>query len=161
MGVDFTTCVYLPCFNTFARSLTYYPVASQPGVAGFVARGIFDTNEVDVAAMDGSIVTTARTELDIFQPEWATYPSQGDIVDIPWEDDVDGGVFMVADVHGFGNAGGEMTLILARYEPGKLTGYLVLANSYSIGSPAFAQPALGVSDGYVLGPLDFAQPALT
>jgi hypothetical protein len=142
MGVDFATWVYSPCFDTFARSLTFYPIVSQPGVAGFVARGIFDTNETDVVAMDGSILTNARTELDIFQPEWGVYPRQGDVVDIPWEDDVDGGVFTVADVHGFGNAGGELTLILSRYEPSKLTGYLLLAPSYTLGALDFATPAL-------------------
>jgi hypothetical protein len=141
MAINFPSTVYLPCFDTFARSVTFYPVVSQPGIAGFAARGIFDTNETDVVAMDGSIVTNARTELDIFQPEWAVYPRQGDIVDIPWEDDVDGGVFTIADVHGFGNAGGELTLILSRYEPSKLTGYLLLANSYSVGALDFAAPA--------------------
>jgi len=144
MGVDFAVWVYAPCFDTFARSLTFYPVVSQPGAAGFAARGIFDTNEIDVIAMDGSILTDTRTELDIFQPEWQIYPRQGDIVDIPWENDVDGGVFTVADVHGIGNAGGEMTLILSRYESGKLinSGYILLAPNYALSSLDFAAPVL-------------------
>lgn|SRR5262245_39029114 len=143
MGIDFAFWVYSPCFDTFARSITFYPVVSRPGVAAFAARGIFDTNETDVVAMDGSILTNARTELDIFQPEWSIYPRQGDIIDIPWENDVDGGVFTVADVHGFGNAGGELTLILSRYEDSKLVGYLVLTPGYSLGALDFAKPVLG------------------
>jgi len=142
VGVDFPTWVYSPVFDTFARTLTFYPVMSQPGVGGFAARGIFDTNEIDVEAMDGSILTNARTELDIFMPEWEIYPQQGDVVDIPFEDDIDGGVFTVADVHGFGNAGGELTLILSRYEPGKLPGYLLTAASYDLSSLDFATPQL-------------------
>lgn len=143
MPVNFASWVYGPCFGTFARSLVYYPVVSQPGVGGFDARGIFDTNEVDVIAMDGSIVTDTRTELDIFMPEWPVIPRQGDIVDIPWEEDVDGGVFMIADVHGHrGNAGGEMTLILSRYEDAKMPGYLFTTPGFSVGGPDFAKPVL-------------------
>jgi hypothetical protein len=36
-----------------------------------------------------------------------------------------------------------LTLILSRYEPSKLTGYLLLANSYSVGALDFAAPPLG------------------
>jgi hypothetical protein len=160
MGVDFAASVYSPCFDMFARTIIIYPVVSQPGIAGYGARGIFDTNETDVVGMDGSILTNARTELDIFQPEWPTYPRQGDIVDIPFEADVDGGTFQVADVHGFGNAGGELTLILSRYEDAKLPGYLFLVQSYALGSPNFATPTLALASNYTLGALDFATPTL-
>jgi hypothetical protein len=161
MGVDFATWVYEPCFNTFARTIVFYPAVSQPGVGSFQARGIFDTNEIDVDAMDGSILTNARTELDIFMPEWPVYPKQGDIVDIPWEDDVDGGTFQVADVHGFGNAGGELTLILSRYGDSKLPGYLVLAPNYFLGALGWGiAPTLGAVDGFFVGSLDFAMPVL-
>jgi hypothetical protein len=142
MAVDFAVWVYSPCFDVFARQIVFHPVVSRPGVGAFAARGIFDTNELDVPAQDGSIYTDARTELDIFQPEWSVYPMQGDIVDIPWEADVDGGVFMVADVHGHGNAGGELTLTLQRYEQGKLAGYLVTTGGMTVGALDFAKPVL-------------------
>jgi hypothetical protein len=142
MGVDFATWVYSPCFDTFARTLTFYPMKSQPTVPGFVARGIFDTNEIDIMGIDQEIITDARTELDIFMPEWVVYPVQGDLVDIPWEDDVDGGLFSVADVHGHGNAGGELTLTLQRFEQGRLMGYYVSTSSYSVGALNFALPVL-------------------
>jgi hypothetical protein len=144
MGVDFATWVYSPNFDMFARTLMFFPVASQPGVSGFAARGIFDTNETDVQALDGSIYTDARTELDIFQPEWSVYPKQGDMADIPWEDDVDGGLFVVADVHGHGNAGGELTCTLQRYEQGEGKRFIVTAWPMSLGSPSFAKPPLTV-----------------
>ena len=144
MGVDFATWVYGPNFDMWSRSLMFFPVVSQPGISGFGARGIFDTNEVDVQALDGSIYTDARTELDIFQPEWEVYPKQGDVVDIPWEDDIDGGVFTVADVHGHGNAGGELTLTLQRYEPGPGTDTLFTSWPLMLGSLSFARPVLAI-----------------
>src|SRR4030095_6697794 len=140
MAVNFAEWVYGPNFDFWARSVMYFPLVSQPNVGGFTARGIFDTNEVDVQALDGSIYTDARTELDIFQPEWDVYPRQGDVVDIPWEEDVDGGVFTVADVHGHGNAGGELTLTLQRYEPGPATVKLFTTWPFSLASPSFAKP---------------------
>src|SRR5262252_2844252 len=142
MSVDFATWVYLPNFDAFARSITIYPRASQPGVAGFAARGSFDTNEVDVIGMDAEIITDCRTELDIFQPEWSVYPLQGDIIDIPPESDVDGGLFEVSDVMGLGNAGGELTLRLSRFEQGRLLGYLVTTSSFAVGALSFAKPVL-------------------
>jgi hypothetical protein len=142
MGVDFATWIYSPNFDMWARTLMFFPVVSQPNVSGFAARGIFDTNEIDVQALDGSIFTDARTELDIFQPEWDVYPMQGDVVDIPWEDDVDGGLFVIADVHGHGNAGGELTCTLQRYEQGQAKSHLVTAWPYSLASPSFAKPLL-------------------
>ena len=144
-SVDFAYWVYEPCFGIFARSVTCYPLKSQPNVPGFLTRGIFDTNEIDVEAANGQIITNARTELDIFMPEWGTYPVQGDVFDIPWESDVDGGLFFVSDVHGYGNAGGELTLTLVRLEQGRLMGNFILANNYSLGALDIATPALTVS----------------
>jgi len=141
MAVDFATWVYLPNFDTFARSITFYPLVSQPNVPPFAARGIFDTNEIDVVGMHDEIITDSRTELDIFMPEWSVYPQQGDMVDIPWEADVDGGLFLVADVHGHGNAGGELTLTLSRHDS-RLAGYLFVIPEFAVGSPSFDKPVL-------------------
>jgi len=139
-SVDFAFWVYEPCFGIFARSVTFYPTVSQPGVGGFVTRGIFDTNDIDVIGQDDEIVTDSRTELDIFMPEWSVLPQQGDTCFIPWESDVDGGAFVVADVHGHGNAGGELTLTLTRYEQARLAGYLFIPPPYALASPSFAAP---------------------
>jgi len=160
MSVDFATWVYLPNFDVFARQITFYPLMSQPNVPPFAARGIFDTNEIDVVAMNGSIVTDSRTELDIFQPEWSVYPVQGDMVDIPWESDVDGGLFLIADVHGHGNAGGELTCTLARYDS-RLMGYLVTASAYAVDALGWPTPPnVGRVDGYSVPSPDFATPVL-
>jgi len=142
MSVDFGQWVYGPCFDLFARSVTFYPLKSQPNAVSFLGRGIFDTDEVDVIGQDQEIVTDSRTVLDIFMPEFIVYPTQGDMVDIPWESDVDGGLFLVSDVFGHGNAGGELTLVLQRYDT-RLMGYMVLAPSaYSLGALDFAAPVM-------------------
>jgi len=161
MAVDFATWVYLPNFDIFGRPIFFYPFKSQPGVAGFAARGIFDTNEIDVVGMNGEVVTDSRTELDIFMPEWSIYPVQGDVVDIPWESDVDGGLFMIADVHGHGNAGGELTCTLQRYDT-RLMGYLLIAPAeYALGALDWHKPNVGRVDGFSVGSPDFATPVLT
>ena len=141
MGVDFAYWVYQPCFSLFARTITFYPLKSQPSVAPFSKRGIFDTNEIDVLGENNEIITDSRTELDILMPEWSIYPTQGDMVDIPWENDVDGGLFVVSDVHGHGNAGGELTLTLQRHDT-RLMGHFVTTASYSLGALSFAKPVL-------------------
>jgi len=170
MGVNFATWVYSPCFDTFARTLTYTPLVSQPSVGAFQARGIFDTNERDVLGLDDNIFTDAKTELDIYMPEWPVLPLQGDQVDIPWEDDVDGGTFLVSDVQGHGNAGGELTLTLQRIVPVKavLPKVLLSTGMFYIDSPVFARPKPGLPSRvlskpatYNLGAPSFATPALT
>jgi len=172
MGVNFATWVYGPCFDTFARTITYTPLISQPGNAAFQARGIFDTNERDVLGLDDNIFTDAKTELDIFMPEWSILPLQGDQVDIPWEDDVDGGTFVVSDVQGHGNAGGELTLTLQRIVPLKspLPMILVSTGTFYVDSPEFARPLMtlfttppvGISaSNYSVGHPSFATPSVS
>jgi hypothetical protein len=137
MPVDFPLLVYSPCFDIFARVVMFHPLVSQPGRPSFVARGIFDTNDTDVAALDGSIITDSRTELDIFMPEWPIFPLQGDRVDIPKQAQIEGGLFEVADVMGHGNAGGELTLRLERVVASLVPAYVVTADPYSLGPPEF------------------------
>ena len=50
MGLDFSTLVYLPNYDTFARPITVTPLASQPGAPAYANRGIYDTRPVDVQA---------------------------------------------------------------------------------------------------------------
>ena len=69
MGVDFSTLVYLPNFDMFARPITVTPLASQPGMPAYGARGIFDTRPIDVQAEDGSIVSDQQTILDVRDAE--------------------------------------------------------------------------------------------
>ena len=79
MAVDFSTLVYLPNFDMFARPITITPIASLPGAPAYPARGIFDTRAVDVQA-DGSIVSDQQTIFDIRDDEFGVIPEQFDQV---------------------------------------------------------------------------------
>jgi len=113
MPVNWSAQVYAPMQNAFSRVIMVTPVVSQPNGAQYIARGILDTEAMDVVAMDGTIVSETRVILDILDAEYTVLPKQGDVIDIP----EDGGVplegqFEVID--GDPNGGGETTLTLRR-----------------------------------------------
>jgi hypothetical protein len=139
MGLSFPTLVYEPCFEVFARSVTITPNNSQPGAPPYGARGIFDTNSMDIEgeAEEQTFFSTTRTELDILQMEFTVLPVQGDYISIPDDNLLPGGEFVVSDIGDKGNAGGEVTLVLKRREEWKLIGY-----SFFTQSPDFARPVL-------------------
>jgi hypothetical protein len=114
MAVNFSTLVYLPNYDMFARPITVTPLASQPGSPAYAARGIYDTRAVDVAAMDGSIISDQQTILDVRQAEFTKVPEQLDRINIPA--DAEGGPalgdFEVTDTED--NGGGETTLIIRK-----------------------------------------------
>jgi hypothetical protein len=112
MPVDFSTDVYLPAQELFGRTITVTPLASQPGSAlPYVARGIFDVDEMEVGALDGAIISDTHVILDIREVEFAVLPLQGDLIDIPADGDIPAeGSFEVIDTHP--NGGGETTLTL-------------------------------------------------
>lgn len=139
MGLAFPTLVYEPCFEVFARPVLVTPLVSQPGAAAYSARGIFDTNSMDIEgeAEEMTYFSSTRTELDIMQTEFTVLPMQGDYISIPDDEMVPGGEFIVSDIADKGNAGGEATLVLKRREEWKLVGY-----SFFTQSPDFARPVL-------------------
>jgi hypothetical protein len=115
MAVNFSTLVYLPNFDMFARPITVVPLASQPGVPSYSARGIFDTRPIDVQAEDGSIVSDQQTILDVLDAEFLVLPDQLDQIMIP--DDPGGGIpnlgtYEVTNVEA--NGGGETTLVIRK-----------------------------------------------
>jgi len=115
-GVNFSTLVYKPAFDLFARPVTFYPYVSQPGVMWYAARGIYDTRPVDVQAMDGSIYSDQQTILDIREIEFAVLPLQGDRCSIDAADaDPALGEFEIIDTDT--NGGGETTLTLRKWLP--------------------------------------------
>lgn len=114
MAVDFSEDLYLPNYNQWARPVTVTPVVSQPGQPAYSNRGILDSKETDVLGEDGSVFSDSKTILDIRMQEYAVLPMQGDLVDIPFHQNVPGGSFEVDDLAGVGNAGGEITITLKR-----------------------------------------------
>src|SRR5262245_2912736 len=114
MAVAFSTLVYAHCFDMFAVPCTIVPLASQPGAPPYAARGIFDTREIDVVAMDGSLFSDQKTEFDIREAEFIVLPQQNDHVIIPA--DCNGrplGQFEIIDSST--NGGGETCLTLRKW----------------------------------------------
>jgi hypothetical protein len=110
MGIDYSTEIYLPNYDMFARPVTFYPKVG----GSYDARGIYGTVSVDIISMDASDVSDQRTILDILEREFAAIPEQQDRVYIG--PDPSGmpevGTFEINDVST--NGGGETTLSLRR-----------------------------------------------
>lgn len=118
MALNFSTLVYLPNFDVFARDIVVTPLASQPGGAAYGARGIYDTRSLDVLAMDGSIFSDQQTILDVRETEFDVLPAQGDLIDIPPDGAIpEAGMFEVVDANT--NGGGETTLVIRKVVPAK------------------------------------------
>ena len=116
MGLDYSTSIYLPNYNLLARAIVVTPAVSQPSAAPYWTRGIYNTEKLEVAAEDGSILTDHRTYVDVLEAEFAVVPVQGDQVFIPADRGAMGelGNFEVIDA--FHNGGGETTLQLRKLE---------------------------------------------
>jgi hypothetical protein len=143
MGVDWPNEVYALEQGFFGRTIIITPVVSQPGQAAYSARGIFNTGETLVPAMDGSLISVNQTIVDILAQEFPILPAQRDLIDIP-DTTVKGGIFEVASVSG-DNGGGEITLALKRRDMTALVAQWLDAPDYSVGSPSFAAPVLSVT----------------
>src|SRR5262245_6914524 len=116
MAVNFPSLVYEPCFNVFARAVTFAPFASQPSQPNYVGRGIFNTVDMDVMAEDGSILSDQKTILDILEKEFTVLPEQRDQVIIAADGELPAlGTFEIIDRNT--NGGGETTLTLRRVLP--------------------------------------------
>ena len=114
MPFNFTDTTYLLCQDVFSVPCTFHPLYSQPDAPSFQARGIYDSDMLDVVTEDGGVFTDQRTILDIRTAEFAVLPAQKDQVDIPH--DCNGeplGLFEIVDATN--NGGGEMTLTLRRF----------------------------------------------
>jgi hypothetical protein len=118
MGLDFSTLVYLPNFNMFARPIVFTPVASQPGAPAYTGRGIYHSDQISYAADDNSIISDQQTTLDILEVEFDVMPVQNDVLTIPPDGEVVTGIgdYLISDVRN--NGGGETTLQLRRLEGG-------------------------------------------
>jgi len=113
MAVDFTNKIYSYTQDLFSVSCTFTPLKSQPGMPGYVARGICDTRPVDIVGEDGSIISEQQTILDIREAEYAFLPLQGDQVNIPVDcNGVPLGDYEIMDADT--NGGGETTLVIRK-----------------------------------------------
>jgi hypothetical protein len=113
MPIDFSDQLYVHTQDTYGRAISITPGVSQPGGPDYVARGILDTKDIDVVALDGSIISEQHTILDIREAEFGILPMQGDQVAIPGDSGLpDAGLWEIIDV--VRNGGGETTLTLRK-----------------------------------------------
>ena len=115
-GVNFSTLVYLPSFDLFARPVTFYPYSSQPAVASYVGRGIYDTRMLNIVGLDGAVFTDQETILDIREVEFSILPQQNDRLTI---DAADAGPALgeFEIVSSTSTGGGETTLVMRKWLP--------------------------------------------
>ena len=114
MAVNFTASLYGPVYNVFAVDCTIVPIASQPGVPPYGARGIFDMDDLSVAAMDGSIYSDQATKFYIREVEFDSLPLQNDRIIIPIDcNGANLGEYEIVDVTS--NGGGETELTLRKW----------------------------------------------
>jgi hypothetical protein len=117
-GVNYSTMVYLPAYDLYARPVTFYPYTSQPAASAYLGRGIYDTRLIQVAGLDGSFLMDQQTILDIREVEFAVLPQQKDRLTIGQATNgPDLGEFEV--VMSSSNGGGETTLIIRKWVPAK------------------------------------------
>jgi hypothetical protein len=113
MPINWATEVYFPAHSLLARPVTITPLASQPNAGAYGARGIYNTEPIDILAEEGAIFSDTRTILDILEMDFPIRPIQGDLVSIPATGSiVEVGDFVVIDVKS--NGGGETTLALRK-----------------------------------------------
>jgi hypothetical protein len=113
VAINFSTSVYLPCQDTFGRSITVVPLASRPGTGPYVSRGHYDTRPVDVMADEGTVVADHETVLYIREVEFEIVPEQTDQIFIPAYDTLpEAGFFEVTNA--ITNGAGETTLVLRK-----------------------------------------------
>ena len=118
MAVNFSTMAKLPCQDMFSVPVTVTPVKSLPGAPAYAARGIFNTGQVDVATLDGTVFSDQQTILDIRDAEFAVVPMQGDRVMVPVDcNGAPQGEFEIVDTDKDG--GGQTTCTLRKYEMAK------------------------------------------
>jgi hypothetical protein len=126
MGLDYSTLVYLPNYDMFARPIVVTPNASQPGAPAYAARGIYHSDSVQVVLEDNSFLQDQQTTLDIREVEFNVIPLQGDTITIPNDGNVPPeGDFEVTNA--WNNSGGETTLQLKRIMVAQVGPYIINA----------------------------------
>ena len=114
MAIDFSTLVYAPNFDMFARAIIVTPLASQPGVPAYTARGIYDTRPLDVQSMDGAVIAEQQTIIDILEVEFPVLPDQLDRINIPADPNAGMALGDFEVISTETNGGGETTLVVRK-----------------------------------------------
>jgi hypothetical protein len=85
MAVNLDGLLQSAIFDFWSVPCTFVPLASQPAAGSYAGRGIYNTYEMDVQGLDGSIYSDQRTIFDIRDSEFSVIPLQKDDVIIPFD----------------------------------------------------------------------------
>lgn len=102
--LDFAALVLVPAMATFAQPVTVTPIVSQPGVAAYLARGVYALKPVDIALEGGGLISTQQRMLGIRLADFSTPPAQLDQIAMPQ------GTFVIADIKPDGQGGADLWL---------------------------------------------------
>ena len=103
---DMNTLVVGPVFDQFSRPITITPLASQPGVHPYPARGTYFTQPIDVMTDGNVIFSDQRTMLALRVADFGTMPMPLDRVNIPAHMSMPSpGDFEIADIDEIGGTG--------------------------------------------------------
>jgi len=118
MAVNFANDLLTPNFGVWARPITVTPVVNGVAGAAYGARGVYNTQALDLLGEE-SLISTQQTILDIIEDEFLgagrALPQQGDRINIP----ASGSLRALGDfevVSTSSNGGGETTLELRQWE---------------------------------------------
>jgi hypothetical protein len=102
--VDFDTLVIKPAMDVFSKAMTVKPLASQPLVPSYAARGVWSKRPVDIATEGGGILSSEERKIGIRLSEF--------VVPIAVLDQVkfDGDWYWIDDVDEDGQGGASLTL---------------------------------------------------
>ena len=131
MALDFSALIYAPNFDFYSRPVTVHALNSRAG-AVYGARGIYDTRGTVIQTDAGlAVLSDQETILDIREREFDGLPTpvQGDLIDIPQEDEITEGVGLYEVTDQSHNGGGEITLVSRKDEGSTFSFTLPLATA--------------------------------
>lgn len=80
MGIDFNNLVLGPCMDAFYKSCLVTPVKSQPMAIPYPARGVWTTDNINVATDDGGSFSSRVLKYGIKIDEFMIPPVQHDVL---------------------------------------------------------------------------------
>lgn len=78
MSIDFSALVLAPTMAIFGRPVLISPIASQPQVGQYAARGIWTVESISIPTEDGGYLSSVKLKLGIRLRDFAVAPKQGD-----------------------------------------------------------------------------------
>lgn len=82
MPIDFSALVLGPNMTVFSRPFLVFPVASQPLVDPYPARGIWTVASLNIITEGGGVLSTSTLKLAVRLADFVISPKQGDWISV-------------------------------------------------------------------------------